>query len=49
VIISLAEGKGKNDPKGIVLEDIPREKDPVFLVGAFAVLGVTAALYLLFW
>jgi solute:Na+ symporter, SSS family len=49
VLISLAEGKGRNDPKGIVLEDIPREKDPVFLVGAFAVLGVTAALYLLFW
>lgn len=49
VIISLLEGKGKDDEKGIVLEDIPREKDPVFLVGAFAVFGVTAALYILFW
>ena len=36
-------------PKAINFADIPRAKDPVYNVAAFGILGITAALYVLFW
>lgn len=49
VIISLVEGKGKDSPKAISLGEIKFVKDPVYNVAAFAILGITAALYAIFW
>ena len=49
VIISLIEGKGAESPKAVHVGDVDRGKDPVFLVSAFAILGVTAVLYAMFW
>ena len=49
VVISLIEGKGADSPKAIRVADVDRGKDPVFLVSAFAILGVTAVLYAMFW
>ena len=49
VIISYVEGRGKDSPKGI---DIGRgflQTDPVFAGLAFGIIGITTALYLLFW
>ncbi len=48
-VISLIEGKGKDSPKAISLDGIRSESDSVFAVAAFAILGVTAALYLILW
>ena len=48
VVISLVEGKGAESPKAIRVGDVARGKDPVFLVSAFLIFGVTAALYLVF-
>jgi len=49
VVISLIEGKGADSEKAIRVGDVSRGKDPVFLVSAFAILAITAALYLVFW
>ena len=49
VVISLLENKGADDAKAISVGDVSRGRDPVFAVAAFAILGVTAALYALFW
>lgn len=49
VAISLVEGKGADDPKAVAATDVRATRDPVFMVAAFAVLGATAALYLIFW
>lgn len=49
VVISLIENKGADSPKAIRVSDVDRGKDPVFLVSAFAILGVTAVLYAMFW
>ncbi|MEM1116659.1 MAG: sodium/sugar symporter [Bacteroidota bacterium] len=49
VLISLIETKGAEDPKAIRVGDVDRGRDPVFLTSSFAILGVTAALYLVFW
>jgi SSS family solute:Na+ symporter len=49
VVISLAEGKGKDHPKGINLNEIRLVGDPVYNVAAFGILGITAALYAIFW
>jgi SSS family solute:Na+ symporter len=47
--ISLWENRGADHPKAIVLEDVERDPDPIFNVAAFGILGITAALYVLFW
>jgi SSS family solute:Na+ symporter len=47
--ISLWENEGEDHPKAIELDDVERQPDPVFKVAAFGILGVTAALYALFW
>jgi SSS family solute:Na+ symporter len=49
VVISLAEAKGKDDPKGISLDRKMLVTDPVFAVAAFGILGITTALYAVFW
>lgn len=49
VVISLVEGKGKASEKGIAIERSMLKTDPVFAVAAFGVLGITAALYIMFW
>jgi len=49
VIISYAEGKGKDDPKGISLDRKMLVTDPIFAAAAFGILGITTALYALFW
>jgi SSS family solute:Na+ symporter len=49
VVISYAEGKGKDDPKGISLGRDMLVTDPIFAAAAFGILGITTALYALFW
>ena len=49
VVISYLENRGADSPKAIRTDEVDRGKDPVFLVAAFAITAVTAALYLLFW
>ena len=49
VAISYLEGRGQDSPKAIRIEGVRAARDPVFLTAAFGILGVTAALYALFW
>ncbi|NQV73234.1 sodium/solute symporter [bacterium] len=49
VVISLLEGKGKDHEKGVDLANARAESDAVFNGLAFGILGITAALYLIFW
>jgi len=49
VVISLFEGKGKDHERAVELGKVRAEPDPVFNVAAFGILGITAALYLMFW
>jgi len=49
VIISLAEGKGKDHAKGISLGRGMLKTDPIFAAAAFGILGITTALYAIFW
>jgi len=47
--ISLYEGRGRDHPDAIRVADVEQERDPVFTVAAFGILGITAGLYVLFW
>ena len=47
--ISYAEGHGRDDPKAIRITGEKMISDPVFNAAAFGILGITAALYALFW
>lgn len=49
VAISYAENKGRDDEKAIYLSGFRMVADPVYNVAAFAILGITAALYAIFW
>ena len=49
VVISLVEGKGRESPKAIRIAGVRLASDPLFLTATFGILGVTAALYALFW
>ncbi len=49
VVISYVEGKGKDDPKAISLSNLRLVADPVYNVAAFGILGITVALYAMFW
>jgi SSS family solute:Na+ symporter len=49
VVISWIENKGKDHAKAIEIESDWRQTDPVFAVLAFGILGITAALYIIFW
>ena len=47
--ISLYEGRGEDHPKAVDFGEIEQETDPVYNVAAFGILGITAALYVVFW
>ena len=49
VIISLIEGKGKDNPKGIHFTKNLFATDPVFNIGAFGILIISVVLYAVFW
>jgi SSS family solute:Na+ symporter len=49
VALSLWENEGEDHPKAIETEDVDHESDPIFQVAAFGILGITAALYAIFW
>jgi len=47
--ISYVENRGEPHPKAIDLDDVEHDSDPIFQVAAFGILGITAALYVIFW
>ncbi len=47
--LSLLEGKGKDDPKGIKHSKKTFATDPVFNISAFGIILILVALYALFW
>ena len=49
IAISLFENQGEDHPKAIDFGEISRAHDPVYNVAAFGILGITAALYIIFW
>ena len=49
VAISLHQGRGKDHPNAIRLTGARMTADPVFTAAAFGILGITAALYIIFW
>ena len=49
VVVSLIEGKGEDSPKAIRLSRRIIQTDPLFAVLAFAILAITASLYVIFW
>jgi SSS family solute:Na+ symporter len=49
IIISYIEGKGADNPKGIVLSKELFKTSPLFNIGAFAIMIILIALYALFW
>jgi SSS family solute:Na+ symporter len=49
VIISLADPKSKNNPKGLEIDATMFKPQGSFAVGAVIVFGILAALYIIFW
>jgi len=49
VVISLIENKGRDHERAVSLAGTRVEPDAVFTVAAFGILGLTAALYAMFW
>lgn len=49
IIISLVEGKGKDHPNSIEITSNLFKTSTAFKIGAFIILGITAALYIVFW
>jgi SSS family solute:Na+ symporter len=49
VVISWIEGKGRDHEHAIRLSGARMVQDPIFNVAAFGILGITAALYIIFW
>jgi len=49
VVVSLAQNKGKEDPKGIPLTKGIFDTSPKFNIGAFAAMIIIAAIYAFFW
>jgi SSS family solute:Na+ symporter len=49
VVLSWLENKGKDSEKAISLSGIKLGGDPVFTLASFGILGITAALYAMFW
>jgi SSS family solute:Na+ symporter len=48
-IISMVEGKGRDDKKGLDVDASMFKMNPGFQVGALLILGVLVALYTIFW
>ncbi len=49
IIISLADPKSKNNPKGVDINPGLFKTSPQFNMGALAICGILAALYIIFW
>ncbi len=49
MVISWVEGKGRDHEHAVDLASTRVESDSLFNVAAFGILGITAALYLIFW
>ena len=49
IFVSLLQNKGADDPKAIPLKKELFKTGPVFNIGAFAVMLITAAIYAFFW
>jgi len=49
ILVSLYQNKGAEDPKGIVISKGMFKTNPVFNIGAFAVMLILVVLYALFW
>lgn len=49
LVISYVEGRGKDSPRAIRLSSTRMVGDPVYNVAALGILGITAALYTIFW
>jgi SSS family solute:Na+ symporter len=49
VLISLLDPKGRNNPKGLEIDAKMFKPEGAFAVGAAIVVGILAALYIIFW
>jgi len=49
VVISWFDGKGKDSPKAVSLGGTNFKGEPIFAMATFGILGITAALYAIFW
>ncbi|MDE2995624.1 MAG: sodium/sugar symporter [Bacteroidota bacterium] len=49
VVLSWFENKGKDSEKAISMAGVRLGGDPVFTLASFGILGITAALYAIFW
>ena len=49
VVISWFEGKGEDNPKAVSLSGTNFKGEPIFAMASFGILGITAALYAIFW
>lgn len=49
ILISLWEGKGKDHPNSIDITPELFKTSSAFKIGAFLIVGITAALYIIFW
>ena len=49
VIISLADKNSKHNPKGLEIDATMFKPQGAFAIGASLVLGILAALYIIFW
>jgi len=49
ILISLVEGKGKDHPNSIEISKDLFKTSTAFKIGAFIIIGITAALYIVFW
>lgn len=49
IVISLLEGKGKDHPNSIEISSDLFKTSMAFKIGALLILGITAALYIVFW
>jgi SSS family solute:Na+ symporter len=49
VVISLLDPKSKNNPKAMVVDPASFRTSQTFAIGALLILGILAALYIVFW
>ncbi len=49
IVMSLADKKSKDNPKALVIDAKMFRTLPVFLVGSTLIIGILAALYIVFW
>jgi SSS family solute:Na+ symporter len=49
VVISLLDPKGKNNPQGLEVDASMFKPNQSFAIGAFIVIGILSALYIVFW